>query len=645
MALNWVNLRWTVSHRYLIVFILACLLIFPTVPRVLRSVLRSNCCKPHWTLKPFVLGDMVDSHSKSELAHGLSPEGLLIVDPDAPHPIFQLIRDAEAAWDAKCARASKTLDEAVAEYKRRYRRAPPLGFDKWWEYVVRHQVQLPDEYDEIFEDIEPFWGIDPTELARTQIELETSAGVVTVGKTDDVPRFKVVNTTLTKERQYLEQAIHSILDLIRDVELYIPPMRITISPFDNPDMLMDWEIRSMALEAAANRRTLTRVDMPPVKQGWIQACPPDSPARLHPPDFSSRSTAARNPPSSPKTFIASHRNAMDPCLHPSLFTSHGQFLALKEGPFPRPTLVPRFSLSATVLHSDIRPPVPYGWDWTSDGEADGAFKEDVPWEHKVDERLGWRGRTTGIYASADTVWMHGHRERLITLTTALEGNVSVLLAPEGGEEAMPVGEPESVRLARINPAWMDMAFAEGPIGCDKTGGTCREMEKLWEYRSKQGRREEGRYKFIFDIDGNGWSSRFKRLITTNALIFKATVYPEWCAGVSGHVVNMLTVSLTLHDRFTSRIAPWVHYVPIQISYADLYDAVAFFRAQDELAARIAKAGREWSLQFWRKEDMTAYMYRYVMWSIAMLLLTRKSRLLLEYARVTSFDRASMDYTG
>ena len=30
---------------------------------------------------------------------------------------------------------------------------------------------------------------------------------------------------------------------------------------------------------------------------------------------------------------------------------------------------------------------------------------------------------------------------------------------------------------------------------------------------------------------------------------------------------------------TSRIAPWVHYVPIQVSYADLYDAVAFFRVE------------------------------------------------------------------
>ena len=68
-------------------------------------------------------------------------------------------------------------------------------------------------------------------------------------------------------------------------------------------------------------------------------------------------------------------------------------------------------------------------------------------------------------------------------------------------------------------------------------------------------------------------------------------------------------SLTLVVRYTSRIEPWVHYVPIQLSYEDLYDAVSFFRVHDALGRRIARAGRAWSRRFWRKEDMTAYLYR------------------------------------
>jgi hypothetical protein len=103
-------------------------------------------------------------------------------------------------------------------------------------------------------------------------------------------------------------------------------------------------------------------------------------------------------------------------------------------------------------------------------------------------------------------------------------------------------------------------------------------------------------------------------MTTNALIFKSTVYPEWYVPPP----PICTQTKTRIRRFTDRLAPWVHYVPIQIDYSDLYDALVFFRgdlagrgAHEDLAARIAREGREWSLKFWRKEDMTAYLFRCV----------------------------------
>lgn len=48
----------------------------------------------------------------------------------------------------------------------------------------------------------------------------------------------------------------------------------------------------------------------------------------------------------------------------------------------------------------------------------------------------------------------------------------------------------------------------------------------------------------------------------------------------------------------------------------MYDILTFFRGEDEwtntndaLAASIAKAGKEWSRTYYRREDMTAYMFR------------------------------------
>lgn len=96
-------------------------------------------------------------------------------------------------------------------------------------------------------------------------------------------------------------------------------------------------------------------------------------------------------------------------------------------------------------------------------------------------------------------------------------------------------------------------------------------------------------------------------------MFKASIYPEWFAG---------------------RVQPWVHYVPVQLDYSDLYDALVFFRgdaqgagAHPEEAARIAQAGTSWSRAMWRPEDLTAYNFR----------------LMLEYARLMAYDRNEASY--
>jgi hypothetical protein len=52
------------------------------------------------------------------------------------HPIYQLIREARESWDTKMAQQSRSLQEAVATYRKRYSRPPPKGFDRWWKYVV-----------------------------------------------------------------------------------------------------------------------------------------------------------------------------------------------------------------------------------------------------------------------------------------------------------------------------------------------------------------------------------------------------------------------------------------------------------------------------------------------------------------------------
>ncbi|KAG1871500.1 glycosyltransferase family 90 protein [Suillus subluteus] len=532
--------------------------------------------------------------------HHYGDNGLLVVNPDGPHPIFELIERAEEAWEKKLGRASKTLGEAVAEYKRRYHRSPPIHFEKWWDYVVTHNVQLPDEYDEIYQDLEPFWGIDPLAFQESREQLEAQFNTIVIAKTDQRPSVEVADYNLPEDAtERLLGRIDNVLRLLQDIEHLLPPFRAVFSPHDNPSMLSDHGVKSKALEAAAAHSTLKRNELPPVQRsGWLSACHPSSPAWHNPIDLDK---PAERP--SHKTFISDHRLSMDPCLNPTLLRSHGQFLSHDKGPDPQSTLVPRFSFCSTVVHHDIRPAVPYGW------VEDLPESDNPPWEERVDERLLWRGTNTGIFHGVHTRWRQGHRDHLIQFVNDVAGTADVLRSPLNDSE--PVGEPVPLRKAHLNPALMDIQFAGKAGSC--APNLCDELDRLYDWRKMQTLQEAGHYKYVFDIDGHGWSGRFKRLITSNALVFKNTIYPEW---------------------FMDRVAPWVHYVPVQIDLSDLYDTFTFFRggldgegAHEDLAKKIAAAGREWSQTYWRKEDLTAYTFR----------------LLLEYARVSSLDRDAMTY--
>jgi len=190
------------------------------------------------------------------------------------------------------------------------------------------------------------------------------------------------------------------------------------------------------------------------------------------------------------------------------------------------------------------------------------------------------------------------------------GGVLDIIPPDRtrNEKLMDVKE---LKKAMINPALMDIAFGGQPISC--APDVCDVVKARYPWRERQSIGEAGKHKYVIDVDGNGWSGRFKRLMTSNSLVFKSTLYPEW---------------------FSDRVAPWVHYVPIQLDLSDLHDALFFFRgdahgtgSHEYLARKIATTGRQWSKQFWRKEDLVSYFFR----------------LTLEYARLMSLDRDAMSY--
>jgi len=120
--------------------------------------------------------------------------------------------------------------------------------------VVAHNVQLPDEYDEIYQDLEPFWGIDPLDFQQNREDLEMEQNTVVIGKTDQSSSVEVLDYRLPDDAaQRLVGSLGNVLRLFEDIEDFIPPFRAVFSPHDNPSMLSDYGVKSKALEAAASR--------------------------------------------------------------------------------------------------------------------------------------------------------------------------------------------------------------------------------------------------------------------------------------------------------------------------------------------------------------------------------------------------------
>lgn len=130
--------------------------------------------------------------------------------------------------------------------------------------MQRHNVQLPDEYDQIHKDLQPFWGISPQDLQTIQSRLEAKGDSFTLGKTDE-SIISVVNHTFTTpghDVEYLGRA-EILIDLLEEVEHLLPAFRAVFSPHDNPNRLSDYAVKELVIQAAERK---TRKPVSPTYQ-------------------------------------------------------------------------------------------------------------------------------------------------------------------------------------------------------------------------------------------------------------------------------------------------------------------------------------------------------------------------------------------
>ncbi|GAA5885978.1 hypothetical protein JCM6882_004220 [Rhodosporidiobolus microsporus] len=522
--------------------------------------------------------------------HTFHPNGLLLVNPKGQHPIHVLIERAEKQWKEKVARQSRTLSEAVREYKQRYRRNPPKGFDDWWRFCEENNVQLRDEYDQIHHDMAPHWALEGHDSRHRNRVMQERDHTFTIAFNPGERSPGISGAFGDNKRASDIAAMLSLFSgrMHRQVN-------ITYIIDDNPAVMLPYSQRERMVELGQQGEYYGPSEFiegeDPTLSNFAQACAPNSPLRRSErgeftPDYSGDAQ---------RSFIWSHAKAMDLCQHPESRKLHGH--TMQQG-VPLGPLVPLFTFAKTRLHSDILTTPIEQW------EAHYIGYEPA-WEGKSMNKLLWRGSTTGVEFDRHTPWRKSQRARLHLMSHETEGERSVIWSQRGQLRE------SNISTATLNQLYMDTSFSGALQQCDPE--TCELMLKTMEFKPTIGLDESNTYKYLIDVDGNGWSGRFHRLMSTRSVVLKSTAFPEW---------------------YQDRIQEWVHYVPTKVDYSDVYDIMSFFvgtpdgqGGHDSVAEKIGEAGRQWARDFWRYEDMAAYMYR----------------LVLEYARILHHDEGDVDF--
>lgn len=174
-----------------------------------------------------------------------------------PHPIHYLMREAEAAWEAKVSRQSQTLEEAVAEYERRYRQPPPRGFDKWFNFAQSNGVQLLDEYDSIHARLQPFAALRPSVLRERNLILQ-NVSQWDVGQTFWMHPLTVTikvseNGSKVEAEGPMRHENHrsdQVMALLEGIAQFLPDLNMTITGHDVPWVVLSGEHKQMHVDAA-----------------------------------------------------------------------------------------------------------------------------------------------------------------------------------------------------------------------------------------------------------------------------------------------------------------------------------------------------------------------------------------------------------
>jgi len=224
---------------------------------------------------------------------------------------------------------------------------------------------------------------------------------------------------------------------------------------------------------------------------------------------------------------------MNYCSNPSLITLHGSW-AFNHA--RKSELIPMWVHCKWIQdHSFLLPALPGIHDIVRDPQ------NIIPWSQRQSTRLFWRARSTGIDFSPERDWRTSHRVRLHFYAKNKTGTVELLQENEiDGSDAGKRRDHDSKKKsgnnrlilksyprAEVTEKYLDVGLVGPLIQCNGPPPLCEDIEKEIQFLEVVSKSSGQDAKFVADIDGNGWSQRYARLLSTGSVVFKSTVFPEW----------------------------------------------------------------------------------------------------------------------
>ncbi|KUJ23249.1 glycosyltransferase family 90 protein [Mollisia scopiformis] len=479
------------------------------------------------------------------------------------HPVESLVQQAKTDFKQMLQRESKNYTAAYQEYERRYMMKPPPGFDAWYDFATSNESPIIDEFDVIFDMISPYWKLSGHEVTKamsdTQNVLDVDLWMCTFVGEDT--KFHCSHPSRTFDRN-IELMFNT---LMVDLSGYLPNVTFLVNHLDEPRILIPPHLlQRRALYDNGDFKVMD-LSRQPTWTKVTKFCTSQSHNESTIPEHTVETFGL--------PFVANRSSTIDVCQHSEYSAMHGLFIkptsfSLIEG------LVPVLSTGSLSTMGDLLIPSPA---YIEPGfRYNGAH--DVDWDQKRNN-LYWAGSTTGGFASDDS-WRQYHRQRFVKMGQNLEKQNRYLRENDG--------VVSSKKSSFLNGRLFDVAFTR-IFQCERK--FCRDQRAYFKSKSWADKDRALGSRLVFDLDGNGISGRYYKLLASKSTPLKQTLLREW------------------HD---DRLVPWVHYVPVSQSLEELPELIFYLTSTEfgrQRAKEIAEQGREWFEHAFRDVDLSIYVYR------------------------------------